>query len=399
MSPADGDLIGQILAALRMVLGDARPGLHEPVFCGNEIAYLKECVETGWVSSAGKFVDRFEDELARYIGVARAVATVNGTAALHICLELAGVRPGDEVLVPTLTFVGTLNAVHYTGAVPHFVDSDEATLGVDPEKLGSYLRRIAVPGPDGPVNRQTGRPLRALVPVHAYGHPVDLDAICAVCEAYGLVLVEDAAESVGSFYRGVHTGTRGRLAALSFNGNKTITTGGGGAVLTNDAELGRLAKHITTTAKRPHRWAFYHDVVGYNYRMPNINAALGCAQLEQLEEFLAAKRALAGRYLEAFAGVAGAHVFEEPSFARSNYWLNVLLLDEDREHLLEAVLAATNDAGIATRPAWTLMHKLPMYCDCPRMDLSTAERLERRLINLPSGVGAARSANPRTRPE
>lgn len=386
------DVASRVLDAIRSACAepDTPHALHEPVFEGNETAYLAECVRTGWVSSVGPFVDRFEADLAELTGVRRAVAVVNGTAALHACLLLAGVQPGDEVLVPTLTFIGTVNPVAYCGAVPHFVDSSPRTLGLDADRLDGYLADIVDAGPDGPRNRRTGRRLGAVLPMHTYGHPVDLDRLREVCKRFGLVIVEDAAESLGSYYRGVHTGNTGLLSALSFNGNKTVTTGGGGAILTNDVELGRAAKHLTTTAKLPHRWAFHHDVVGYNYRMPNVNAALGCAQLEQLPGFLAAKRALAARYLDAFRDMAGVRMFEEPPLARSNYWLNALILEPELEHLRDAILEVTNDAGLATRPAWTLMHRLPMFTSAPRMDLGVAESLERRLINLPSGVRAAR---------
>jgi perosamine synthetase len=381
-------LAGRVIEAVRAAAAvpDAPQPLHEPVFEGREIAYLSECIETGWVSSVGKFVDRFEQELAGFTGTRRAVAVANGTVALHACLRLAGVEPGDEVLVPTLTFVGTVNPIAYAGAIPHFVDSEEPTLGVDPDKLAPYLEAVL----DGPRNRNTGRRVRALIVMHTYGHPARLHQLAEVCDRFGLVLIEDAAESLGSYYRGTHTGNTGRLAALSFNGNKTVTTGGGGAILTNDEALGALAKHLTTTAKQPHRWAFNHDMVGYNYRMPNINAALGCAQLEQLPGFLEAKRALAMRYVETFREVRGVRVFTEPPECRSNYWLNVLLLDPSHESRRDAVLEATNAAGITTRPAWTLMHRLPMFASAPRMDLCTAESIERRLINLPSGVGTAR---------
>jgi perosamine synthetase len=381
-------LAGRVIEAVRAAAAvpDAPQPLHEPVFEGREIAYLSECIETGWVSSVGTFVDRFEQELAGFTGTRRAVAVANGTVALHACLRLAGVEPGDEVLVPTLTFVGTVNPIAYAGAIPHFVDSEEPTLGVDPDKLAPYLEAVL----DGPRNRNTGRRVRALIVMHTYGHPARLHQLAEVCDRFGLVLIEDAAESLGSYYRGTHTGNTGRLAALSFNGNKTVTTGGGGAILTNDEALGALAKHLTTTAKQPHRWAFNHDMVGYNYRMPNINAALGCAQLEQLPGFLEAKRALAMRYVETFRDVRGVRVFTEPPECRSNYWLNVLLLDPSHESRRDAVLEATNAAGITTRPAWTLMHRLPMFASAPRMDLCTAESIERRLINLPSGVGTAR---------
>ena len=385
-------LARRVIEAVRAASADsaAPQPLHDPVFAGNEIAYLSECVQTGWVSSAGKFVERFERDLADFTGSARAIAVANGTAALHACLRLVGVEPNDEVLVPSLTFVGTVNPIAYAGAIPHFVDSEPTTLGVDPDKLAEHLEATLNRGPGGPRNRATGRRVPALVVMHTYGHPVRLDAVAAVCERFDLVLVEDAAESLGSYYRGTHTGNVGRVAALSFNGNKTVTTGGGGAILTNDPSLGALAKHLTTTAKLPHRWAFNHDLVGYNYRMPNINAALGCAQLEQLPGFLEAKRALAERYMTTFHDVPGVRVFAEPPHCRSNYWLNVLLLEPEAEPLRDAVLDATNEAGITTRPAWTLMHRLPMFASAPRMDLGAAESIERRLINLPSGVGTAR---------
>jgi perosamine synthetase len=385
-------LAHQVIQAVRAAAADpeAPQPLHDPVFAGNEIAYLSECIETGWVSSVGKFVERFEQELAAFTGAAKAVAVANGTVALHACLRLAGVEANDEVLVPSLTFVGTVNPIAYAGAIPHFVDSEEATLGVDPDKLAGHLTATLTDGAEGPRNGATGRRVRALVVMHTYGHPARLDALAAVCERFGLVLIEDAAESLGSYYRGIHTGNVGRLSAISFNGNKTVTTGGGGAILTNDPALGALAKHVTTTAKLPHRWSFNHDMVGYNYRMPNINAALGCAQLEQLPGFLEAKRALAARYMETFRDVPGVRVFAEPPHSRSNYWLNVLLLDREVESLRDTVLDATNSAGLTTRPAWTLMHRLPMFATAPRMDLGTAESLERRLINIPSGVSTAR---------
>lgn len=376
----------QVLQALRGCLPAGCPsvGLHEPVFAGNEWAYVKECLDTGWVSSVGKFVDRFEAMLTDYTGATRAVATVNGTAALHACLLLSGVAPGDEVLVPTLTFVATANAVTYCGAIPHFVDSEERTLGVDPRKLEDYLDDVARPGPGGSWNRLTGRPIRALVAMHTFGHPVDLDPLSDVCARFGVALLEDAAESLGSWYKGRHTGNWGRLSCLSFNGNKTITTGGGGAILTNDEDLGRAAKHLTTTAKLPHRWAFHHDRIGYNYRLPNLNAALGCAQLEQLPSFLERKRELAGRYERAFSEVTGLRFFLEPPFARSNYWLNAVLLEDPAER--DELLGLTNDRGIMTRPCWTPMHRLEMFRGCPAMDLAVAEDIERRLVNLPSSA-------------
>lgn len=379
----------EIIAAIHAAIGfpDNFIALHEPQFDGNEWVYVKECLDTRWVSSAGKFVDKFEDELAAYIGVRRVIAVVNGTAALHICLKLVGVGPGDEVIIPALTFVATTNAVAYCGAIPHFAECEERTLGLDPTALGCYLEQITdIDEARGCVNRITGRRIRAVVPMHAFGHPVDLDPLAEVCSRFRVELVEDAAESLGSFYKGEHTGNRGRLSALSFNGNKVVTTGGGGAILTNDEELGRLAKHLTTTAKTPHRWEFNHDMIGYNYRLPNLNAALGCAQLEQLPAFVARKRALAERYRAALAGVQGVRLFTEPDFARSNYWLNVLLLDESFAAERDTLLAATNDSGIMTRPAWTPMHRLPMFATAPRMELPVTESLAARLINIPSSA-------------
>ncbi len=394
-------VVGTILAVIgKPAGGDSaeRVPLHEPLLAGNEWRYLRECLDTNWVSSEGPFVDRFERDLERFTGAPHAVAAVNGTAALHLALLLAGVAPGDEVLIPALTFVATANAVSYCGAVPHLVDSEETTLGLDPAKLAAYLEEIAgvETTAEGTVavNRATGRRLRAVVPMHTFGFAMDLDPLAEVCARYGIVLVEDAAESLGTWYKGRHTGTIGRVAALSFNGNKIVTTGGGGAVLTADPELARLGKHLSTTAKLPHRWAYVHDRIGYNYRMPNLNAALGCAQLERLPEMLAQKRALAARYQSAFEAVPGVRFATEPAFSHSNYWLCALLLDEDGDDAdiggvaarRDALLAAADAAGIGARPPWTPMHKLAMFAGCPRMDLAVAESLAARTINLPSSA-------------
>jgi perosamine synthetase len=379
-------LSGRIVEAVRKVVGDddRTIPLHEPAFEGNEWAYVKDCIDTRWVSSAGRYVDRFEEMLAEYTGARRAVAVVNGTAALHVALLLAGVRRDDEVLIPALTFVATANAVTYCGAIPHLVDSEERTLGMDPEKLGSYLREVGRRRGDGCVNRRTGRRIRAVVPMHTFGHPVDLEPLSNLCDQWGIVMVEDAAESLGSHYRDRHTGTYGRVSALSFNGNKIITTGGGGAILTNDTELADRAKHLTTTGKRSHRWRYDHDVTAFNYRMPNINAALGCAQMECLDRFLNLKREVANRYAEALRAIKGVRFVEEPPFGTSNYWLNAILLDGDAALARDEILEASHAAGFLARPAWTLMSRLPMYADAPRMDLTVAESLEARLINIPS---------------
>ena len=379
--------IDNIIAAIRTVLPQEKKGpfaLHEPCFKGNEWAYLKDCIDSTWVSYVGKYVDRFEIMIADFTGVKKAVAVVNGTAALQIALKLADVKPGDEVLAPALTFVATANAVKHCGAIPHFVDSEEKTLGMDPSKLIDYLRDVCHVNSDGCSNKYTGRKIKAVIPMHVFGHPVDLDPLLDICHEYKLEMIEDAAESLGSFYKGRHTGNWGKLSILSFNGNKTITTGGGGAIITNDENLGKLAKHLTSTAKIPHRWEYRHDQIGYNYRLPNLNAALGCAQMEQLPNFLKKKRDLAARYNHAFQNVEGIQFFTEPPNAKSNYWLNALLLDEANLELRNELLDKINDAGIMTRPAWTLLHKLSMFQDCPRMDLSIAENLEARLINIPS---------------
>lgn len=381
--------VEQVVAAIHQVVGPGPVALHEPHFAGNEWAYLKECLDSTFVSSVGKFVDRFEADLAAFTGARHAVAVVNGTAALHIALKLAGVEAGDEVLIPALTFVATANAVAYCGATCHFVDSEERTLGIDPHNLREYLLKTTEKRDGQFINRSSGRVIRALVPMHTFGHPADLDGLIAVARDFNLVLVEDAAESLGSYYHGCHTGTFGLFGTLSFNGNKTITTGGGGAILTNDPQLAKTAKHLTTTAKVPHRWAFEHDQVGYNYRLPNINAALGCAQLEQLPGFIEAKRRLFQRYQQAFGPLSGIAPFREPEGCRSNYWLQSLVLAPELAHRQQAILQASNEAGLMTRPAWTLMTRLRPYRDCPAMNLARAESLAARLINVPSSAQLA----------
>lgn len=378
-----------VIAAIRRAVGPGPVSLHEPSFVGNEHRYLKECIDSTFVSSVGKFVDQFETALAEYTGSRHVVAVVNGTAALHIALKLAGVVTGDEVLVPALTFAATANAVTYCGAIPHFMDSESHTLGVNAKKLRDYLSSHTERRAGCCVNRTTGRVIRALVPMHTFGHPVDMDGVLAVAHDYKIALVEDAAESLGSYYHGQHTGTFGLMGTLSFNGNKTVTTGGGGAILTGSAELARHAKHLTTTAKLPHAWEYRHDEIGYNYRLPNLNAALGCAQLEQLPVMLAAKRRLFERYAAEFSGVAGVSLFSEPERCRSNYWLQTLLLAPRYAGQRDMLLQAANDAGYMARPAWVLMHKLKPYEGCPRMDLSEAEILSQRILNIPSSSGLA----------
>jgi perosamine synthetase len=357
--------------------------LHEPAFDETEINYVTECIRSGWVSSVGKYVDEFEKRIAEYTGVKRAVAVVNGTAALHIALKVAGVQANDEVFMPALTFIATANAVSYLQAVPHFVDVSDQTLGLDPLKLDEYIREIGEIKNDLLINKQTGRVIRAVVPMHTFGHPVDLDPLIDVCERYNLVLVEDAAESLGSYYKRKHTGGFGCVGALSFNGNKIITTGGGGAILTNDEKLADYAKFITTTAKIPHRWEYRHDEVGFNYRMPNINAALGCAQFEKIDGFISKKRQLTKSYQGLFKHTDGVVVFTEPSFGTSNYWLQTIIIDPEK-HNRDTVLSVLNDVGTMARPIWTPMHELTPYMKCPKGDLSVTNALKKRVINIPS---------------
>jgi perosamine synthetase len=384
-------VLDQLLSTLAAVLPGERPvALHEPEFAGNEWAYTRECLDTGWVSSAGKFVDEFESRLAQYTGARHAVAVVNGTAALEIAIRLAGAAGGEEVIVPALTFVATANAVAHCGAIPHFVDSEAASLGIDPEALQAHLAQVAERSSGGWRNRLSGRRLAAIVPMHALGHPAAVPRILEVAQRYDLPVVEDAAESLGSSLGGRHTGTFGLAGTLSFNGNKVVTTGGGGAILTNDEPLARHARHLTTTAKQPHPWKFFHDEVGYNYRLPNLNAALGCAQLERLPDMLSRKRRLAQAYRERLARAEGLHFIDEPPGSVSNFWLNAVRLEgatiEERDRIIAALVAA----GYHCRPLWTLLHRLPMFEHCSRAPLPVAERLEAAVIKLPSSARLAR---------
>lgn len=377
-------MFDKTIGFIRSLYGDGKVFLHEPHFSGNEVKYLTECIDSTFVSSVGPFVDRFEHDIAQYTGAARAVVCVNGTNALHMSLMLSGVEREDEVITQPLTFIATCNAVSYIGAHPVFIDVDMDTLGLSPQKLREWLSENADIVKNECRNRKTGRRIKACVPMHTFGHPVKMDELLKVCNEFNIAVVEDAAESIGSFYKGQHTGTFANIGALSFNGNKTITTGGGGMLLFKDAELGAYAKHLTTQAKVPHRWAFVHDHIGYNYRMPNINAALGCAQLEQIDEILANKRATAEAYMSFFANTDDVDFVVEPPHTKSNYWLNAILL-KDRE-TRDAFLVATNDSGIATRPVWELMNRLTMFSHCQCGNLDNAVAIEERLVNLPSGV-------------
>ena len=358
--------------------------LSVPKFIGNEKKYLNECIDTTFVSSVGKFVDRFEEDMARYTGVKKAVVCVSGTNALHMSLMLVGVERDDEVLTQALTFIATCNAISYIGAKPVFIDVDKTTMGLSPDAMKEWLCKNAEVKNGQCYNKRTGHRVKACVPMHTFGHPVRIEEIAQICEEYHIELVEDAAESIGSKYKGKHTGTFGKVGALSFNGNKTITTGGGGMLLFNDEKIGDYCKHITTQAKIPHRWEFRHDHIGYNYRMPNINAALGCAQLENLDKYIADKRETAAAYAEFFKGVDDIEFFTEPENCFSNYWLNVVVLkDRDAQ---QAFLQETNDNGVMTRPIWELMNRLPMFENCENDGLKNTIWFADRVVNIPSSV-------------
>ncbi len=384
-------LVGDICTALTDALRHCEPPvlLHRPYLPPHAWDYVKACLDTGWVSSAGAYVTEFERKLSSFTGCAHVIATVNGTAALQTCLFLAGVRPDDEVICPTLTFVATANAIAHCGAVPHFIDVSSTRLSIDAELLEQHLNDIVTAGHSGPINRHTGRRLGGVCLMHCFGHSADIDPIVQTCRRFNIPLIEDAAESLGTYYKGQHTGRFGLLAAVSFNGNKILTTGGGGAILTDDPTLAEQARHVTTTGKVPHPWEFHHDVVAWNYRMPNINAAMGVAQLELLPALLQAKAAVAERYREAFAAIEGLTFLESPPESSSNHWLNNILLDHHSEGCRDAILNELNAIGYQTRPIWKPMHLLPMYQHCPRTSLSISESIYRRCISLPSSADLA----------
>ncbi len=358
--------------------------LHEPRFIGNEKKYLIDCIDSTFVSSVGKYVDDFEKQIAAYTGAKYAVACVNGTAALHMAMIVAEVKQNEIVITQSLSFIATCNAIAYIGASHLFIDVDADTMGLSPDKLKIYLHENAIKKADGfTYHKTTNQKISACIPMHTFGHSCRIDELASICTEYNISLIEDAAESIGSFYKEKHTGTFGLLGTFSFNGNKTITSGGGGAIVTNDITLAKKAKYLTTQAKVPHRWEFVHDEIGYNYRMPNINAALMVAQLESLNYFLENKRELANSYKEFFKDSEILFV-EEPSNSRSNYWLNAILLSDRKTR--DEFLLYTNDNGIMTRPTWTLMHKLVMFKDAIHGDLSNSQMLEDRLVNIPSSV-------------
>lgn len=357
--------------------------LHAPVFLGNEKKYLNHCIDSGFVSSVGEYVDLFEKKCAEFIGCKRAIVCVNGTNGLHLALILTGVKPGDEVITQPLTFIATANAISYCYAKPVFIDVDRETMGLSPEKMKKWLEKNAEIKNKECFNKNTGARIKACVPMHTFGHPVKIDEIAVLCNQWNIDVIEDAAESIGSYYKGKHTGRFGKIGVISFNGNKTITTGGGGMLLFEDEALGNYAKHITTQAKIPHRWEFKHDAIGYNYRMPNINAALGCAQLEYIDKILSNKRETAFAYKQFFEGT-DICFFDEPKDAQSNFWLNTVILKNKTEQ--QEFLNETNDNGVMTRPIWELMNRLPMFAGCQHDGLEDAIWFSDRVVNIPSSV-------------
>ncbi len=375
---------GEILDFIRSVFKKDKIPLHEPKFIGNEKAYLNECIDTGFVSSVGKFVDKFETEFAKIVGSKYAVATVNGTAALHIALKISGVKSGDLVLTQPLTFIATCNAISYLGAEPVFIDVDRDDLGLSPAALWRFLKENCEVKNGICLEKLSGKIVRACVPMHTFGLPCKIDEIKKICGAWSIALIEDAAESLGSYYKGRHAGVFGKLGAFSFNGNKIVTSGGGGAIVTNDENLAKYAKHITTTAKIPHPYEYRHDEIGHNYRMPNINAALLVAQLENLELFLDSKRQLAAIYREFFAKFSNVKFIDQPQNARANFWLNAVLFEDAQKR--DRFLKLSNESGVFTRPIWRLMSELDMFKNCRRDGLQNAQFLSERVVNLPSSA-------------
>lgn len=374
-----------VIVKIKELFGELKNNipLHAPLFIGNEKKYIEECIDSTFVSSVGKFVDKFEDITAEYTGAKKAVVCVNGTNALYLALKLFNVKQGDEVITQPLTFIATLNAISYCNASPIFIDVDKDTMGMSPNSLEDFLKNNTIIKPDGCFNKITGKRISVCVPMHTFGFPCRIDEIVKICNHYKILVVEDAAESLGSFYKGQHTGTFSDIGILSFNGNKILTTGGGGMLLFKNEELAKKAKHLTTQAKVSHRWEFVHDHIGYNYRMPNINAALGVAQMENIDLFLERKRKLSESYNKFFNKI-GITFVTEIKDAKANYWLNAILLKDITER--DEFLQYTNDNNVMTRPAWRLMNKLEMFKNCHSSNLDNAQWLEDRIVNIPSSV-------------
>jgi len=376
----------EICERIKSVIGHSKVGLHEPFFNSSEKENLFDCIDSSYVSSVGEYVNIFEKMIEDFTKSKKAIALVNGTSALHLALKVSGIKPNEEIICPSLTFVATANAISYMDAKPHFVDINEKTLGIDPLALEDWLDKIIIKKKGKSINKNTGRVVSAIIPMHTFGHPLEINSIVKIAEKYNLIVIEDAAESLGSLYKGKHTGTFGKIGVLSFNGNKIVTTGGGGALITNDLEIASLAKHLSRTAKVEHKWKLIHNQIGFNYRMPNLNASIGCAQMKKLPSFIQSKRSLFLKYKEVFKSLLGVRIFSEPANSRSNYWLQTLILDKGYEGEIEDILEITNKEGIMTRPSWELMHHLQMYKNCPRAPLPISESLAKRIINIPSSA-------------
>ena len=374
-----------IIKSIRKVTGKGKQQLHEPLFCGNEIKYLKRTISTNSVSSIGDYVKKFEEKIKNITKSKFAIAVVNGTTALHISLKVSGVKNNDEVLVPALTFIGTANAISYCGAIPHFVDSEIKTMGIDVEKMHRYLNKIIIFKKGMAINKFTKRVIRAIVPVHVFGHACQIDKITKIAKKFNLIVLEDAAEALGSYYNKKHLGTFGLAGCLSFNGNKIITTGGGGAVITNNKKFAKKVRHLSTTAKLNHKWEYIHDEIGYNFRMPNLNAALGLAQLECLNFFIKQKRILYKKYFDVFKNSDNFCLLKESENAKSNYWLQTLVLKKNYSSLKNKILSESFKSGLYLRPAWKLISNLNPYSKNPKMNLMGSEEIYKRVINLPSG--------------
>ena len=373
-----------IVKSIQKVVGSGSHQLHEPLFFGKEVKYLKKTIKENFVSSAGKYVSKFEKKIKEYTRAKFTIAVVNGTQAIYISLKACGVKKNDEVLVPALTFVGTVNAISYLGAKPHFVDSEIANFGINCAKLEIYLDKIVTMKGKKSINKITGNVIKAIIPVHVFGHPCNIEKIIKIAKKYNLIVVEDAAEALGSFHKKKHLGTFGDTGCISFNGNKIITTGGGGAVITNKKKIANKIKHLTTTAKLKHKWEYIHDEIGYNYRMPNINAALGLAQIQNIKTFLKAKRILFKKYFKAFHNITGVTLYKEPKYASSNYWLQTLILDKRNINLKNKILKEAHKRSIHARPAWKLISELKPYKKTQKMNLSGSKEIYRKIINLPS---------------
>jgi aminotransferase in exopolysaccharide biosynthesis len=373
-----------IIQSIKKVVGNGNHPLHEPLFCGNEVKYLKKTISDNSVSSIGNYVKKFEERIKKITKSKFAIAVVNGTEALHISLKVAGVQHNEEVLVPALTFVGTANAIVYCGGIPHFVDSENNTLGIDAKKLERYLNSIVIFKKNLAINKFTKRVIRAIVPVHIFGHSCQIDEIIRVAKKFNLIVIEDAAEALGSYYKKKHLGTFGLAGCLSFNGNKIVTTGGGGAVITNNKVFAQKIRHLSTTAKLEHKWEYIHDQVGHNLRMPNINAALGLAQLENLNKFLIAKRKLFNSYFSVFSKINKIYFFQEKKYCKSNYWLNAIFLKKEFFKERNKILKFAHQNNIFIRPAWKPLHKLKPFRNMPRMNLDNTHKIYNACINLPS---------------